>query len=57
MDRTGILARRFAEAPALRLIGTAHAALGESGAARERRTQAIALLEPIRPPRALLATL
>ncbi|MER7466650.1 NB-ARC domain-containing protein [Streptomyces sp. NPDC097981] len=53
---------RFAEARALRLVGTAHAALGESGPARERLTQAIALLEPIRPPeaeeaRALLATL
>lgn len=42
----------FAEARALRLLGTALAALGETDRAREFLTRAVELLEPMRPPEA-----
>ncbi|MFD5672337.1 ATP-binding protein [Streptomyces sp. NPDC127040] len=45
----------FAEARALRLLGTAQAALGETDRARELLTRAVELLEPMRPPEAAQA--
>lgn len=45
----------FAEARALRLLGTALAAGGETDRAREFLTRAVELLEPMRPPEAAQA--
>lgn len=45
----------FAEARALRLLGTARADRGETERARELLTRAVELLEPMRPPEAAQA--